>query len=269
MEIHPVTPSQLAQHEAWQEARKRLWKSPPKEKPTMPSPLETQMLCLVPPVVDPVRDLMDFTIAAVANVAGMPVNEILAGPPTIEVRSVRNLAMALCVRRMNLKRKVVGEYFEVQDGAIVAALHSLDPILIQFAISNRTPLELTLPVIWGQWGKLNLEPTIQDIQRAVCKKWKVLRVDLLSGRRTAGVAIPRQTGMAISKRLTGHSLPIIGRSFKKDHTTVLYAVRKFASVMAEVDKRILPAATVEEWVREVFEEVKVTPAPDPKNRQAR
>ena len=234
----------------------------------MPSPLETQMLRLVPPVVDPVRDLMDFTIAAVANVAGMPVNEILAGPPTMEVRSVRNLAMALCVRRMNLKRSVVSEYFEVQDGAVKTAVTALDPILTSYVISNKTPLELTLPVIWEQWGKQPNKPTIKEIQRAVCDKWQVLMGDLISERRTQNIVIPRQAGMAIAVRLTARSLPEVGRCFEKDHTTVLHAIRKFAPVITEINKRVLPTATVEHWVNEVFEELKVTKLANPKARKS-
>ncbi len=36
---------------------------------------------------------------------------------------------------------------------------------------------------------------------------------------------PRQVAMFLARRLTGQSLPAIGRYFNKDHTTVMHAVR--------------------------------------------
>ena len=68
---------------------------------------------------------------------------------------------------------------------------------------------------------------IEDIQRVVARQYNVSRSDLLCSRRTANVVRPRQVAMYLAKILTLRSLPEIGRSFGgRDHTTVLYAVRK-------------------------------------------
>lgn len=69
--------------------------------------------------------------------------------------------------------------------------------------------------------------SIEKIQRAVCKRFEISRVDLISNRRTLKHVTPRHVAMYLAKTLTLKSLPEIGRRFGgKDHTTVLHAVRK-------------------------------------------
>ena len=68
---------------------------------------------------------------------------------------------------------------------------------------------------------------IEDIQKLVASHFNVSRADILSSRRTAAMVHPRQIAMYLSKLLTPHSLPEIGRRFgSRDHTTVLHAIRK-------------------------------------------
>lgn len=75
-------------------------------------------------------------------------------------------------------------------------------------------------------------PRIEQIQRAVCERFKVARNDLLSSRRTANVVHPRQIAMYLAKTMTLKSLPEIGRRFGgRDHTTVLHAVRKMSRLV--------------------------------------
>ncbi|HXK00562.1 MAG TPA: chromosomal replication initiator protein DnaA [Buchnera sp. (in: enterobacteria)] len=69
--------------------------------------------------------------------------------------------------------------------------------------------------------------TIDKIQKKVAEYYKIKVSDLLSKRRSRSVARPRQIAMAMSKKLTNHSLPEIGNAFGgRDHTTVLHACRK-------------------------------------------
>jgi chromosomal replication initiator protein len=69
--------------------------------------------------------------------------------------------------------------------------------------------------------------TIDEIIRKVSDHFNVKINDLLSARRARAVARPRQVAMYLSKNLTRKSLPEIGRRFGgRDHTTVLYALRK-------------------------------------------
>ncbi len=77
-----------------------------------------------------------------------------------------------------------------------------------------------------------------NIQKTVADYYKIKVADLLSKRRSRSVARPRQMAMALSKELTNHSLPEIGNAFGgKDHTTVLHACRKIAS-LREQDRDI-------------------------------
>lgn len=58
--------------------------------------------------------------------------------------------------------------------------------------------------------------------------------DLRSGNRTRPLVNARQIGMYVFRELTDFSYPAIAREFGgKDHTTVMYAVRKISSLMKE------------------------------------
>lgn len=69
--------------------------------------------------------------------------------------------------------------------------------------------------------------TIEDIKKKVAEHHAIRLADMNSARRARNIARPRQIAMYLSKQLTPHSLPEIGRNFGgKDHTTVMHAVRK-------------------------------------------
>ena len=76
--------------------------------------------------------------------------------------------------------------------------------------------------------------TIQLIQQVVADHYSLRPVDLKAKDNSRRISGPRQVAMYLSKRMTGHSLPQIGREFgNKHHTTVLYAVRKIDRVRKE------------------------------------
>ncbi len=88
-------------------------------------------------------------------------------------------------------------------------------------------------------------PTIHAIQQAVCARFRVRLIDMLSRRRDQRIARPRQVAMWIVRQTTLHSLPEIGRAFgDRDHTTVIHALKvierlitsdyQFASVVWEL-----------------------------------
>ena len=75
---------------------------------------------------------------------------------------------------------------------------------------------------------------IDNIQRTVADYYKIKISDLHSKRRNRAVARPRQVAMCLAKELTNRSLPEIGDAFGgRDHTTVLHACRKIASLRDE------------------------------------
>jgi chromosomal replication initiator protein len=72
--------------------------------------------------------------------------------------------------------------------------------------------------------------SIGQIQDVACTHFSVTQEALLSRSRATRVAWARQAAMYLSRELTDHSLPQIGRAFAdRDHTTVLHACRRVAS----------------------------------------
>ena len=69
--------------------------------------------------------------------------------------------------------------------------------------------------------------TIEMIQKTIADHFKMRVQDLKSKNNSKSVAMPRQICMYLCKKLTGASLPHIGREFgDKHHTTVLHSVNK-------------------------------------------
>lgn len=82
--------------------------------------------------------------------------------------------------------------------------------------------------------KFNSRKIVDSIIRQVSEASGVSIIDLLSTRRTTGIVRPRQFAMYRAKKETTLSLPALGRLFGgRDHTTVLHAVRKIETLMAE------------------------------------
>jgi len=90
---------------------------------------------------------------------------------------------------------------------------------------------LTMPAAVTTQPRRPAYPRIEEIQRAVAGSYGITRHDLLAHRRTMDVVRPRQVAMYLAKKLTLHSYPGIGRSFRRNHTTVLHAVRKIESLV--------------------------------------
>jgi chromosomal replication initiator protein len=72
--------------------------------------------------------------------------------------------------------------------------------------------------------------SIDGIQRAVAEVFDVRLADMISRRRPASIAFPRQVAMYLSRSLTHSSLMEIGESFGgRDHGTVIHACKKVAT----------------------------------------
>ena len=77
--------------------------------------------------------------------------------------------------------------------------------------------------------------TIDAIQRAVAETFDLRLADMISRRRPASIAFPRQIAMYLSRSLTHNSLVEIGESFGgRDHGTVIHACKK---VVSELEKQ--------------------------------
>ncbi len=79
--------------------------------------------------------------------------------------------------------------------------------------------------------------SIEEIQKKVAAYYNINPKEMRSNKRSRTVAFPRQVAMYASKELTKQSLPEIGEAFGgKDHTTVLYAVRKIDRMRLDSDE---------------------------------
>ena len=72
----------------------------------------------------------------------------------------------------------------------------------------------------------NALPTPSLIISQVCKFYSVDEEKIRGSLKNKGTAEARQVAMYLIRKLTNLSLPDIGKEFARDHTTVLYAIRK-------------------------------------------
>ena len=74
-------------------------------------------------------------------------------------------------------------------------------------------------------------PLIADIQRIVADHFNITIIDLLGYRREPRFMRTRHIAMYLANKMTPLSIHEIGRSFRRDHTTILYAVSKIAALI--------------------------------------
>ena len=91
----------------------------------------------------------------------------------------------------------------------------------------------------------NALPTPSLIISQVCKFYSVDEVLLRGSLKNKGTAEARQVAMYLIRKLTNLSLPDIGKEFAKDHSTVLYNIRKVETALKKGD------ATLQNNIRDI------------------
>jgi len=99
------------------------------------------------------------------------------------------------------------------------------------AYRNLTDMPMDLPNISRAIDDMfksegNALPTPSLIISQVCKFYSVDEAVLRGTQKNKGTAEARQVAMYLIRKLTNLSLPDIGKEFARDHSTVLYAIRK-------------------------------------------
>ena len=84
----------------------------------------------------------------------------------------------------------------------------------------------------------NALPTPSLIITQVCKFYNVDESVLRSTQKNKGVAEARQVAQYLIRKLTNLSLPDIGKEFARDHSTVLYAIRKVEVALKNGDNNM-------------------------------
>lgn len=67
---------------------------------------------------------------------------------------------------------------------------------------------------------------VSDIKQLVASRYNIRVSDIDSKSRRQEIVLPRQLAMYLTRRLTDRSFPELGRSFKRDHSTVLHGFEK-------------------------------------------
>ncbi len=80
--------------------------------------------------------------------------------------------------------------------------------------------------------------TVDHVQRTVCSSFRITLDDLKSACRRKEIALARKIGMYLSRQYTSESLESIGRSFRRSHSSVLYAVSGMQKEMEEDNSKI-------------------------------
>ncbi len=77
-------------------------------------------------------------------------------------------------------------------------------------------------------------PDIEDIQAIISGYFKISVADLLSQKRQRRISYPRHIAMYMCKKYTNYSYKKIAKAFdKKDHSAVIYAVRRIHKALTE------------------------------------
>ena len=148
-------------------------------------------------------------------------------PPDYETRMaiIKNKAMSLGLELSN----DVCNYIAINVTNNVRQIEGTVKKILAYRDLNDMPLDLpnvsrAIDDMFKAEG--NALPTPALIISQVCKFYSVDEVVLRGSQKSKGIAEARQVAMYLIRKLTNLSLPDIGKEFGKDHSTVLYNIRK-------------------------------------------
>ena len=126
---------------------------------------------------------------------------------------------------------------------IKSNIRELEGALVRLiAFSSLRGSEITLPMAQETLRDILMTDekaiTIEMIQKTIADYFGMRVQDLKSKNNSKSVAVPRQVCMYLCKKVTGVSLPQIGREFgNKHHTTVLHSINKI-ELLRQQDKEL-------------------------------
>jgi chromosomal replication initiator protein len=141
----------------------------------------------------------------------------------------------------NDKIRVSDEILDYMAARISSNIRELEGALIRvtaFAALNRTQIDMPLvqavlkDVVPLGEDSNTIAP--MEIVRAVAEYFKLSQEELFGKSRSQAIVIARQIAMYLCREKTSMSLPKIGALFGgRDHTTVMYAIKKVGDLMKE------------------------------------
>ncbi len=93
-------------------------------------------------------------------------------------------------------------------------------------------MEMVNEVIREIVGSMTTELTSDAIRDFIAEQFNIRITDLQSKSRKKSIAFPRQVSMYLSRKLTEQALSDIGRSFNRDHSTVLHSIKVISDAVA-------------------------------------
>lgn len=117
-----------------------------------------------------------------------------------------------------------------------------------FAFADLVRREVTIEMVQDCLSDIlrstDRKVTLDQIIKTTCEYYNIRQADITGASRARAVARPRQMAMYLSKTLTTRSYPEIARKLGgRDHTTVLYGVRKIEELMS-LDSQIAEDAEI-------------------------
>jgi chromosomal replication initiator protein len=113
------------------------------------------------------------------------------------------------------------------DGALNRIIHHNN------LLNKEITPQLVQKILSDQLRNVHRVVSIADVQKKTAERFGIRLPDLLSSCRTQELVYARQIAMFLSKQLTASSFHDIGRAFRKrDHTSVMHAVKKIDQLIA-------------------------------------
>lgn len=157
----------------------------------------------------------------------------------IQVPDVETKLAIVKVKADQNNIKISDEVAYFLANSITSNIRELEGLLIRigaFSSLTSTPIDITMAknVLKDVLIEKSKEITVEEIQKIVSNYFNIKISDLKSAKRHKSLVIPRQISMFITRKLTDLSYPEIGANFGgKDHSTVIYAIKKIEKLISE------------------------------------
>ncbi len=158
-------------------------------------------------------------------------------PPDLETR-IAILQTKIGANRAEVPPEVLHFIAARVDTNVRSLEGALTRVIAQASLDARPiTVDLASEILGDLFPTAEVSISAAQIKREVCRYFDVTTEELDGTRRTRRIVGPRQVAMYLCRELTDASLPEIGRAFGgRDHTTVIHAVDKVATRMANEDQ---------------------------------
>ncbi len=106
-------------------------------------------------------------------------------------------------------------------------------VAAHFHLGRKITVDIALDVLADLLRETDRQVRIEQIIKCVAEYYKIKVADLTGRRRTQEVTRPRQIAIYLAKSLTSKSMPVIGREFNRDHTTVIHSIERVQKLLAQ------------------------------------